>query len=241
MLSTIKDNQLTSNFETERQTSGLYKSKYRPVSYDQAWERQYKVPLLTKAINLSTKPVARYFSTWDAADEKDKLEFPGPQSTTSAKLTHVDKTGRAKMVDVGRKEESHRQAVACGTVILGPQAFKLVKENKIKKGDVLVVAQLAGIMAAKSTASLVPLCHNIPITDAQVDLQLDEENCAVNICASVDTLGRTGVEMESLTAVTVAALTVYDMCKAVSRDIIITDVKLMSKSGGKSGDFVRKH
>ena len=187
--------------------------------------------------------VSRCFSTWKTNDGGVILktsESTQIESVGSDKLTHVDSDGRAKMVDVGRKPESRRNAVASGIVILGAQAFRLVKENKIKKGDVLVIAQLAGIMAAKATATLIPLCHNIPIFNIQVDLQLDEESYAVHICASVDTIGRTGAEMESLTAVTAAALTVYDMCKAVSRDIVISDIKLMRKSGGKSEDFIRK-
>ena len=154
------------------------------------------------------------------------------------KLSHVDNQGHAQMVDVGGKKESNRLAVAAATVYLGLEAFHLVKENKIRKGDVLTVAQLAGIMASKQTPNLIPLCHNIHITHSEVNLELDEENFAVNITGSVNSVGRTGVEMESLTAVTVAALTVYDMCKAVSREIVISDIKLMKKVGGKSGDYV---
>lgn len=160
------------------------------------------------------------------------------EDTYQPKLSHVDNQGRAQMVDVGAKKDSNRLAVATAVVHLGPEAFRLVKENKIHKGDVLTVAQLAGIMASKLTPNLIPLCHNIHITHADVNLELDESKFAVNITGSVNSVGRTGVEMESLTAVTVAALTVYDMCKAVSRDIVISDVKLVKKVGGKSGDYV---
>lgn len=153
-------------------------------------------------------------------------------------LSHVDNQGHAQMVDISVKAESNRLAVAMAVVYLGPEAFHLLKENKISKGNVLTVAQLAGIMASKVTPNLIPLCHNIHITHAEVNLELNEDKFAVNITGSVNSVGRTGVEMESLTAVTVAALTVYDMCKAVSRDIVISDVKLVKKVGGKSGDYV---
>ena len=154
-----------------------------------------------------------------------------------SKLSHIDDKGHAKMVDVSAKEDTSRVAVATATVYLGAEAFRLVKENKIHKGDVLTVAQLAGIMASKVTPSLIPLCHSIHITHAEVNLELHEDNFAVCITGMVNSVGKTGVEMESLTAVTVAALTVYDMCKAVSCDIVISDVKLVSKSGGKSGEY----
>ena len=151
-------------------------------------------------------------------------------------LSHVDNQGRVQMVDVGAKSESSRLAVASAVVYLGAEAFHRLKENKISKGNVLTVAQLAGIMASKQTPNLMPLCHNIHITHAEVNLELNEDKFAVNITGSVNSVGRTGVEMESLTAVTVAALTVYDMCKAVSHDIVISDIKLLKKVGGKSGD-----
>ena len=160
------------------------------------------------------------------------------KETPELNLSHVDNQGRVKMVDVGAKTASNRLAVATAVVYLGVKAFHLLKENKISKGNVLTVAQLAGIMASKQTPHLIPLCHNIHITHAEVNLELNEDKFAVNITGSVNSVGRTGVEMESLTAVTVAALTVYDMCKAVSRDIVISDIKLLKKVGGKSGDHV---
>ena len=157
---------------------------------------------------------------------------------TVSQLSHVDAEGCARMVDVGAKENTSRVAIATGIVYLGQKAFDLVKANKIAKGDVLTVAQMAGIMACKLTPSLIPLCHNIQITHAKVNLELDDKTFAVRITATVNSIGRTGVEMESLTAVSLAALTVYDMCKAVSRDIVISDIKLLQKSGGKSGDYI---
>ena len=174
--------------------------------------------------------------------DKNSAEFRkdcDSQSTqTVPKLSHVDSEGHAQMVDVGAKKDSSRIATATAVVYLGPEAFHLVKDNKIGKGNVLTVAQLAGIMACKSTPSLIPLCHNIHITHSEVNLELDDERYAVFITGTVNSVGKTGVEMESLTAVTIAALTVYDMCKAVSRDIVISDVKLVRKRGGKSGDYV---
>ena len=161
------------------------------------------------------------------------------QALESPRLSHIDSEGAASMVEVQGKPETKRVATAKGVVYLGAQAFELVKENKIKKGDVLTTAQLAGIMASKSTSVLIPLCHNIPITRADVRLTLNPETNAVEIVSTVSTVGRTGVEMEALTAVCVAALTVYDMCKAVSRDIVIGDIRLTHKAGGKSGNFTK--
>ncbi|XP_070577671.1 uncharacterized protein [Ptychodera flava] len=155
-------------------------------------------------------------------------------------LTHVDESGQAKMVDVGQKPITSRVATATGQVLLSERVFQLVKENRMKKGSVLDVARLAGIMAAKNTSSLIPLCHNIPISKVDVNLALDEGENSVMVTATVKTSGQTGVEMEALTAVSVAALTVYDMCKAVSHDIVISDIKLMSKTGGQRGDFSRQ-
>ncbi len=154
-------------------------------------------------------------------------------------LTHTDAAGKVKMVDVGFKAESQRSAKACGKIRLREKTFRLVKENKMKKGDVLSVAQIAGIMAAKQTSVLIPLCHPIPLNKIDVALELDEDNFAVSVTAEVSSFGKTGVEMEALTAVTVSLLTVYDMCKAVSHDMELGDVKLLSKRGGQRGDFQR--
>lgn len=157
-----------------------------------------------------------------------------------ARLTHLDKDGRAAMVDVSDKDETTRKATASGSVLMRAETLKLVEEAGIKKGDVLTVAQLAGIMAAKKTADLVPLCHPLPVTSADVTLSLDPDRCAIDISATVKTTGRTGVEMEALTAVSVAALTVYDMCKGVDREMVLTEIRLDHKAGGKSGTFRRK-
>lgn len=157
----------------------------------------------------------------------------------SDNLTHTDEEGRATMVDVGGKPDSRRRAVAGAVVRLGEKAFGMVRQNQMKKGDVLAVAQIAGIQGAKLTSQLIPLCHNIPLSHVEVSLSLDEARCAVVIHCSCQTWGKTGVEMEALTAASLAALTVYDMCKAVTHDIVIEEVKLLSKTGGQRGDFSR--
>nr|XP_014991786.2 molybdenum cofactor biosynthesis protein 1 isoform X1 [Macaca mulatta] len=162
----------------------------------------------------------------------------GPQ-LTSEQLTHVDSEGRAAMVDVSRKPDTERAAVASAVVLLGPVAFKLVQRNQLKKGDALVVAQLAGIQAAKVTSQLIPLCHHVALSHVQVQLELDSTRHAVRIQASCRARGPTGVEMEALTSAAVAALSLYDMCKAVSRDIVLEEIKLISKTGGQRGDFHR--
>jgi molybdenum cofactor biosynthesis protein MoaC len=155
-------------------------------------------------------------------------------------LTHTDSQGKAEMVDVGDKPSSLREARARGKIILGPTAFALVRDNGMKKGDVLTVAQLAGILAAKRTSDLIPLCHNIPISKVDVKCRLNKDDFSVEVEGVVRTRGVTGVEMEALTAVAIATLTVYDMCKAVTRDMVITDVRLVSKTGGVRGDYFAK-
>ncbi|TMJ24660.1 MAG: cyclic pyranopterin monophosphate synthase MoaC [Alphaproteobacteria bacterium] len=152
-------------------------------------------------------------------------------------LTHFDERGNARMVDVGDKDITERIATARASVIMQPATLKLIATKKAAKGDVLAVAQLAGIMAAKKTADLIPLCHPLALSSVQVTLTLDEKRNAVDIEATCKLKGRTGVEMEALTAASVAALTVYDMCKAVDRGMVISEVKLLHKSGGKSGTF----
>ena len=153
------------------------------------------------------------------------------------KLTHVDSTGRAHMVDVSDKLVTDRIAVAKGEVFMKKVTFNLIRDGVLKKGDVLTVAQIAGITAAKRTADLIPLCHPLPLTKVDVDLTLEESLPGVIITATVKTSGRTGVEMEALTAVSVAALTVYDMAKAVERTMRIGNIQLVEKQGGKSGPF----
>ncbi len=155
-------------------------------------------------------------------------------------FTHFNEQGRAKMVDVGEKAPSHRTAVAGARVLVSPETFHLIQTGGMKKGDVLTVAQIAGVMGAKRTPDLIPMCHPIGITGINLELSLDEARCAVDIRATVSCDGKTGVEMEALTAASTAALTVYDMCKAVQKDMVITDVRLLSKTGGVHGDFERK-
>ena len=155
----------------------------------------------------------------------------------SGELTHFDSTGNARMVDVGDKEVTERIAVARATVTMLPATLELIANKKAAKGDVLSVAQLAGIMAAKRTADLIPLCHPLALSSVELKLSLDAARNAVDIEATCKLKGRTGVEMEALTAASVAALTVYDMCKAVDRGMVISDIKLLHKSGGKSGLF----
>lgn len=153
-----------------------------------------------------------------------------------AEFSHFDAAGQAIMVDVGAKAETAREATARGLVVMQPQTLAMILAGGAKKGDVLGVARLAGIMGAKRTAELIPLCHPLPLTSVALDLAAEGEN-TVAIEARVKTTGRTGVEMEALTAVTVAALTVYDMCKAVDRGMRIEAVRVVAKSGGKSGEF----
>ena len=155
-------------------------------------------------------------------------------------LTHFNESGRAKMVDVSEKAVTLRTAKAGAKVLVNRETFELIKEGGLAKGDVLGVAQVAGVMAAKKNPELIPMCHPIQITGVDIGFRLDEEAPAVDIEATVRCKGETGVEMEALTAVSVAALTVYDMCKAVQKDIEITGICLLSKTGGKSGDYSRK-
>ncbi len=154
-----------------------------------------------------------------------------------ADFTHFDAEGKARMVDVSDKAETERVAVAKGLVVMQPETLALVREGGVKKGDVLSVARLAGIMGAKRTPELIPLCHPLALTSVGLDLALVPERSAVEITATCKLKGRTGVEMEALTAVSVAALTVYDMCKAVDRGMQITDLRLVRKTGGKSGTY----
>jgi cyclic pyranopterin monophosphate synthase len=158
-----------------------------------------------------------------------------------SELTHFDEQGRVRMVDVGGKDETHRLAVASGEVRMQPETVQLIEEGRAGKGDVLAVAEIAGIMAAKKTAELVPLCHPVPLTSVKLTLNTDRESSRVLIEATVETRGKTGVEMEALTAVSVAALTVYDMVKAVDRAMVIGEVRLEHKSGGRSGTWDRQN
>lgn len=152
-------------------------------------------------------------------------------------FTHFNSQGRAYMVDVGSKEETERRAVAQGEVQLKPETFRKIVEGKVKKGDVLAVAQVAGIMAAKKTSDIVPMAHNIGLNSVDVEFELDEKESKIYIKSCVKTKGKTGAEMEALVAVSVAALTIYDMTKALERGIVISNIHLLEKSGGKSGDW----
>ena len=152
-------------------------------------------------------------------------------------FTHFDDKGAARMVDVGAKDETKRVAVAEARVLLSAETLALIVEGRAKKGDVLGVARLAGIMGAKKTPDLIPLCHPLALNSVEVDLRTEDDPPAIVIRATCKVTGKTGVEMEALTAASVGALTVYDMCKAVQRDMVITDVRLISKEGGKSGRF----
>ncbi|MBN1571958.1 MAG: cyclic pyranopterin monophosphate synthase MoaC [Deltaproteobacteria bacterium] len=155
-------------------------------------------------------------------------------------LTHVDKDGKAKMVDISEKEITLREAAARGRVLVKLETLEMIKENKIKKGDVLATARIAGIMAAKKTHELIPLTHPIPINEVSVKFELDEERPSVEINVSAKTHSRTGIEMEVITGVVIAAATIYDMIKSVDRTAAITDVCLVRKSGGKSGVFIKE-
>ncbi len=157
-----------------------------------------------------------------------------------SKLTHIDSSGRARMVDVGDKPVTERTATAKGEVHMKRATFDLIRGGQIKKGDVLTVAQIAGITAAKRTSDLIPLCHPLPLSKVDVDLALDESLPGVVVTATVKTSGKTGVEMEALTAVSVAALTIYDMAKAAEKTMRIQNIRLVEKRGGQSGDVVNE-
>ena len=172
-------------------------------------------------------------------DYKSAPADTGEQGSESLSdvLTHTDNSGKLNMIDISSKTDTDRVAVAMATIKLGKKVFDLVKQNKTKKGDVLTVAQIAGITAAKRTSDLVPLCHNIPLSKVNVDLALDEKTHSIVITSLAKTHGKTGVEMEAIMAATISAVTVYDMCKAVSRDMVISDIKLVKKTGGTRGDY----
>ncbi len=155
------------------------------------------------------------------------------------KLSHVDKSGKAHMVDVSKKPETERVAIARASVHMKKETIVLIQENKASKGDVLGVARVAGIMAAKKTHEIIPLCHPLNISSVTVDFDIDQKKCQINIESCVKVTGRTGVEMEALTAAAVAALTIYDMCKAVDKEMIISEIMLVEKRGGRSGLFRR--
>ena len=160
-------------------------------------------------------------------------------SVSNEKLTHVDEGGKVKMVNITSKASSHRIAVASSRVVVGKDILDVVKNNAMKKGDVLTIAKLAGIMAAKKTHHLIPLCHSISVAGVDIEMSFDEENSAINVISKVSSTGQTGVEMEALTAVSVASLTIYDMCKSLSHHIVIENIRLIRKSGGKSDYYIK--
>lgn len=155
-------------------------------------------------------------------------------------FTHLNEEGRAKMVDVSEKQDTNREAVACGSIFMKSSTIIMIKEGRIKKGDVLAVAQVGGIMGTKKTSDLIPMCHNIFLTGSDISFQLNEEKGEIYIEARVKSTGKTGVEMEALTAVSLAALTIYDMCKGIDKEMTISGITLLEKSGGKSGHYKRK-
>lgn len=155
-------------------------------------------------------------------------------------LTHINEEGRARMVDVSEKIDTVREAVAIGTVSMKRETIERIKEGTISKGDVLSVAQVGGIMGAKNTPQIIPMCHPIMISGCDISFRIDVENNKIEITATTKTVGKTGIEMEALTAVSTAALTIYDMCKAIDREMVINNIMLVKKSGGKSGVFERK-
>lgn len=163
---------------------------------------------------------------------------PPNNNEQSQTLTHFDESGQAHMVDVAAKNDTHRTAIAKGKISMRPETFQVILSGDAKKGDVIGIARIAAIMAAKRTSDLIPLCHPLPITRVKVDFQLHSSTSQITCTAQVETVGKTGVEMEALTAVQVGLLTVYDMCKAIDRGMVMSDIRVMEKHGGKSGDWV---
>lgn len=159
-----------------------------------------------------------------------------PQAKMSA-FSHVDVSGKINMVDIGEKLVTHRTAKATGVIYIGEMVFKLLRENELKKGSALIVADIAGIMAAKETSRFIPLCHSIPVVKVELNFQMNEAEYCVHVTSEVHTVAQTGVEMEALMSVSISLLTIYDMCKAVNKNMVISDIKLLSKTGGKT-DFI---
>ena len=197
-----------------------------------------RIPLNRLAIRMFHATNGWYSSIDDNIPEAAKASRDGDTVSKIPSLTHVTEDGSAIMVDVGHKPLSSRTATASGMVSLGSTAFLAVKNNEIRKGDVLAVSRIAGIMATKQTSQIIPLCHNIPLTKVTVEFEFIPETYSIKVLATVKTVEQTGVEMEALTAVTVSALTIYDMCKGVNHEITINEIRLEKKTGGKK-DFVR--
>jgi cyclic pyranopterin phosphate synthase len=197
--------------------------------------------LLNRSLSIKTRP-AEINLSWQITNNKARRSLPlKPQVLSTApmeQLSHVDNDGRVRMVDTGEKGITARRAVASAHVLMTSQTIEALRQHQTPKGDPLEVARLAGIMAAKRTSELIPLCHPLPLTHIDVKAAIDDRGVALE--AEVSTNAQTGVEMEALTAVSVAALTIYDMCKSIEKGMTITDIRLEIKSGGKSGDYVRK-
>jgi cyclic pyranopterin phosphate synthase len=171
---------------------------------------------------------------------KSSTDRPEDNLAAAPGLTHFDPSGQAHMVDVGAKQETHRIAVAAGTIRMLPATLAIIDSGTAKKGDVLGIARTAAIMASKRTSDLIPLCHPLALTRVAVDFTIDAATSSIHCTAQVETYGKTGVEMEALTAVQIGLLTIYDMCKAVDRGMVISDVRVLEKHGGKSGDWVAR-
>lgn len=155
-------------------------------------------------------------------------------------FTHFDESGNARMVDVGSKKETERVAYAAGNIRMSEKAYELVRSGSVKKGDVLGISRVAGVMAAKKVDELIPLAHPLMISKANIDFEFNDDDCSIDIYATVGITGKTGVEMEALTAVSISALTIYDMCKAVDKSMVISEIRLLKKTGGKSGTYIRE-
>ena len=219
-------------------------SQYLVYTMSRGWKRETNLELWERLDKLASVCKVNWVWVRGHAGHKEnsKANLLAKQMAEKGEKapapSHFDSEGKVHMVDVSEKKTTERIAIARGTVVMKPATLELVKKGETKKGDVLAVAQMAGIMAAKQTHHLIPLCHPLPITNVTVEFKLDEKHSAVDITTTVKTTAQTGVEMEALTAVAVAALTIYDMCKAVDRGMRIENIRLARKSGGRSGDIV---
>jgi cyclic pyranopterin phosphate synthase len=191
--------------------------------------------MIPQTIGLSEKKPNKIFVTYCMPQRP--LSMTTIKNSPADQLTHFDATGQAHMVDVGAKQETHRVAVAAGTIRMKAETLAIIVNGTAKKGDVLGIARIAAIMASKRTSDLIPLCHPLALTRVTVDFTVEAEKNSVHCTAQVETFGKTGVEMEALTAVQVGLLTIYDMCKAVDRGMVMSDIRVLEKHGGKSGDW----
>ena len=239
------DKPKTNNGATDKYSDSLYPEDEEEFKY---WEKDRRARLygdteqikhhtdLHDYVDVVVEQVSEGLTDYKSAPSVTDKQEQGSESLSDV-LTHTDNSGKLNMIDISTKVDTDRVAVAMATIKLGEKVFNLVKQNKTKKGDALTVAQIAGITAAKRTSELIPLCHNIPLSKINVDLQLVEKSHSLVITSLAKSHGKTGVEMEAIMAATVAAVTVYDMCKAVSRDMVISDIKLVKKTGGARGDY----